>query len=123
MPLVEGDLAAFCLAGAKGELRADLISFNDGWSVCVILASAGYPESSRNGDTISGLGSITTARVYHSGTKQIADGNWETHGGRVLAVVSSGETREDAVAAAHAAADLVTFDGLQRRRDIGILNF
>ena len=123
MPLVEGDLAAFCLAGAKGELRADLISFNDGWSVCVILASAGYPESSRNGDTISGLGSITAARVYHSGTKQIADGNWETHGGRVLAVVSSGETREDAVAAAHAAADLVTFDGLQRRRDIGILNF
>jgi phosphoribosylamine--glycine ligase len=123
MPLVEGDLAAFCLAGAKGELRADLISFNDGWSVCVILASAGYPESSRNGDNISGLGSIINARVYHSGTQRTADGNWETHGGRVLAVVSSGETREDAVAAAHAAADLVTFDGLQRRRDIGILNF
>ena len=123
MPLVEGDLAAFCLAGAKGELRADLISFNDGWSVCVILASAGYPESSRNGDTISGLENVTAARVYHSGTKRTADGNWETHGGRVLAVVSSGETREDAVAAAHAAADLVTFDGLQRRRDIGILNF
>ncbi len=123
MPLVEGDLAAFCLAGAKGKLRADLISFNDGWSVCVILASAGYPESSRNGDTISGLENVTAARVYHSGTKRTADGNWETHGGRVLAVVSSGETREDAVAAAHAAADLVTFDGLQRRRDIGILNF
>ena len=53
MPLVEGDLAAFCLAGAMGELRADLIGFSDGWSVCVILASAGYPESSRNGDLIS----------------------------------------------------------------------
>jgi len=46
MPLVEGDLAAFCLAGAKGELRDDLIRFSDGWSVCVILASAGYPETS-----------------------------------------------------------------------------
>jgi phosphoribosylamine-glycine ligase len=123
MPLVEGDLAAFCLAGAKGELRGDLIRFSDGWSVCVILASAGYPESSRNGDPISGLEKITAARVYHSGTKRTADGIWETHGGRVLAVVSGADTREDSVSKAHAAADLVTFDGLQRRRDIGILNF
>lgn len=123
MPLVDGDLAAFCLAGAKGELREDLIRFSDGWSVCVILASAGYPESSRNGDKISGLENVTTARVYHSGTKRTADGNWETNGGRVLAIVSGGDTRQDAVSQAHAAADLVTFDGLQRRRDIGILNF
>jgi phosphoribosylamine--glycine ligase len=123
MPLVEGDLAAFCLAGAKGELRGDLIRFSDGWSVCVILASAGYPETSRNGDKISGLGNITAARVYHSGTRRTADGGWETHGGRVLAIVDGGDTRDEAVSKAHAAADLVTFDGLQRRRDIGILNF
>ena len=123
MPLVEGDLAAFCLAGAKGELREELIHFSDGWSVCVILASAGYPETSRNGDVISGLGTTGEARVYHSGTKRTADGGWETNGGRVLAIVSGGATREQAVTAAHAAADCVTFDGLQRRRDIGILNF
>jgi phosphoribosylamine--glycine ligase len=123
MPLVEGDLAAFCLAGAKGELREDLIRFSDGWSVCVILASAGYPESSRNGDKISGLENVTNARVYHSGTRRTSDGNWETNGGRVLAVVSGADTREDAVSQAHAAADLVAFDGLLRRRDIGILNF
>ena len=123
MPLVEGDLAAFCLAGANGELREDLIRFSDGWSVCVILASAGYPETSRNGDTISGLENITDARIYHSGTRRISDGEWETNGGRVLAIVSGGRTREEAVTQAHAAADLVTFDGLQRRRDIGILNF
>jgi phosphoribosylamine--glycine ligase len=123
MPLVEGDLASFCLAGAKGELRADLVSFSDGWSVCVILASAGYPESSRSGDRISGLAEITTARIYHSGTRATPYGAWETNGGRVLAVVSGGETREEAVSLAHAAADQITFDGLQRRRDIGILNF
>jgi len=41
----------------------------------------------------------------------------------VLAVVSGGSTRMEAVEKAHAAADLVSFDGLQRRRDIGILNF
>lgn len=123
MPLVQGDLAEFCLAGARGELRGDLIQFSEGWSVCVILASAGYPDSSRNGDRISGLETISTARVYHSGTRRTNDGEWETHGGRVLAVVSGGETREEAVSLAHAAADQVAFDGLQRRRDIGILNF
>jgi phosphoribosylamine---glycine ligase len=123
MPLVQGDLAAFCLAGAKGELREDLVRFSDGWSVCVILASAGYPETSRNGDVISGLESVTTARVYHSGTKRTADGSWETNGGRVLAIVAGGDNREAAVSQAHATADGVKFDGLQRRRDIGILNF
>ncbi len=123
MPLVEGDLAAFCLAGAKGELRADLIRFSDGWSVCVILASAGYPETSRNGDRISGLVEITNARIYHSGTRRTADGAWETNGGRVLAVVAGGDSREQAVSLAHAAADQVAFADLQRRRDIGILNF
>lgn len=123
MPLVRGDLAAFCLAGAQGELREDLIHFDEGWSVCVILASAGYPESFRTGDRISGLDEIVDARVYHSGTSPTADGAWETNGGRVLAIVSGGRTREEAVDKAHAAADLIHFDGLQRRRDIGILNF
>jgi phosphoribosylamine---glycine ligase len=123
MPLVKGDLAAFCLAGAKGELRSGLISFDDGWSVCVILASAGYPETSRSGDLITGLGNTGDFRVYHAGTRKNVDGDWETNGGRVLAIVSGGATRQEAAAKAHSAADLIRFDGLQRRRDIGILNF
>lgn len=123
MPLVKGDLAGFCLAGAKGELRPELISFDEGWSVCVVLASAGYPESSRNGDVIRGLDQVGAARVYHAGTRRNAAGEWETQGGRVLAVVAGASTRQDAVAAAHAATDQVSFDGMQRRRDIGICNF
>lgn len=123
MPLVKGDLAGFCLAGAKGELQPELISFDEGWSVCVILASAGYPESSRSGDVISGLDSTGDFRVYHAGTRKNIAGQWETNGGRVLAVVSGAATRPEAVAKAHAAADLINFDGLQRRRDIGILHF
>ena len=123
MPLVQGDLAGFCLAGAKGELKNELISFQDGWSVGVILASAGYPETSRNGDVIHGIDSPGEHRVYHAGTRKNAQGQWETNGGRVLAVVASGSNRMEAVAKAHAAADQICFDGLQRRRDIGILNF
>jgi phosphoribosylamine--glycine ligase len=123
MPLVNGDLAGFCLAGANGELRGDLISFDDGWSVCVILASAGYPENSRSGDVIRGLENTGDFRVYHAGTRKNAAGIWETNGGRVLAVVSGAAALPEAVAKAHAAADLISFPGLQRRHDIGILHF
>ena len=123
MPLVRGDLAGFCLAGAQGHLRPDLLAFDEGWSVCVILASAGYPESSRSGDLITGLDACGDARIYHAGTRQTAAGQWETHGGRVLAVVAAAATRVAAVAQAHAAAERIHFAGLQRRGDIGILHF
>ncbi len=125
MPLVEGDLADFCHAGAGGELKPELLRFDEGWSVCVVMASAGYPEGSRSGDRIEGIDEVEAtgaARVYHAGTRRGADG-WETNGGRVMAVVAGGATREQAVEAAHAAADQIRFDGLQRRRDIGKLHF
>lgn len=122
MPLISGDLAQFCLQGAKGKLQPDLLSFSDGWSVCCILASAGYPESSRSGDLIRGLEKVSLARIYHAGTKKEGD-HWVTNGGRVLAVVAGGETREEAVEQAHAEAAKVDFDGSQRRSDIGRRHF
>ena len=86
------------------------------------MASADYPESSRSGDVISGLDEVSGARVYHAGTKKEA-GSWQTNGGRVLAVVAGGETRVEAVEKAHAEAAKVTFDGSQRRADIGLMHF
>jgi pyrimidine operon attenuation protein/uracil phosphoribosyltransferase len=121
MPLLQGDLAAFCMSGAKGVLDKNLIRFTDDWSVCVILASHGYPETSRNGDVIQGIDS-TGQQVFHSGTKKVGN-EWQTNGGRVLACVAQGKDRLSAVQAAHAAADKITFAGLQRRTDIGIMNF
>jgi phosphoribosylamine---glycine ligase len=123
MPLVRGDLAGFCYHGARGELREDLVSFDDGWSVCVILASAGYPESSRSGDVILGLDNPGTHLIYHASTRKNASGGWETNGGRVLAVVAGANDLGEAVTAVHHAAEGIRFDGLQRRRDIGILHF
>ena len=89
----------------------------------MIVASAGYPESSRSGDVISGQDSEGEFRIYHAGTKRNANGQWETNGGRVMAIVCGGATRMEAVEKVHAAVDHISFDGLQRRRDIGILNF
>ena len=123
MPLVRGDLAQFCLAGARGVMRPELMEFSDGWSVAVILASAGYPEITRNGDEITGIDQVSAARVYHAGTKQHKDGMWVTHGGRVLAVVATAETREAAASLAHREAAKIDFTGAQRRSDIGILHF
>ncbi len=124
LPMVEGDFAAYAFAAAKGELKPELIRFKAGWSVCLISASAGYPASSRAGDVISGLDQVpASAQVFHCGTRRNAEGQFETNGGRVLAVVAQAATREQARDAAYAAARPVTFAGLQRRSDIATLHF
>ncbi|MBR4310355.1 MAG: phosphoribosylamine--glycine ligase [Akkermansia sp.] len=120
MPLLRGDLANFCFNGAKGEFTPELISFDEGWSVCCILASAGYPASSHSGDVISGLEECQ-ARVFHCGTKKTEAG-WVTNGGRVLAIVAQGATLDAARTLAHAEAAKVDFDGSQRRSDIAYKN-
>ena len=123
MPLVKGDIASFCHSAAQGEMKKDLLSFEENWSVCLILASAGYPASSRSGDVISGITDMEYARVYHAGTRLNENNEWETNGGRVLAVVAGGEDRLSAVDAAYAELDKVSFDGAQKRTDIGRFNF
>ncbi|MED5417201.1 MAG: phosphoribosylamine--glycine ligase, partial [Verrucomicrobiota bacterium] len=123
MPLVSGDLATFCLEGAQGTLKPELLSFDEGWSVGVILASAGYPASSHSGDIIGGLEPVEGARIYHAGTRRNEAGDWETNGGRVLAVVAVGADRSSAVEKAHHEAAKVDFQGSQRRSDIGRLHF
>lgn len=124
LPMVEGDFAAYALAAAQGELKPELLRFKEGWSVCLISASAGYPASSRAGDVIRGLDQVpSSAQVFHCGTRRNAQGAFETNGGRVLAVVAQAATREQARDAAYAAAKPVVFDGLQRRSDIATLHF
>lgn len=123
MPLVTGDLAQYIYQAAQGTLQPDLIDFSDDWSICLVLASKGYPDDPRKGDEIEGLSGVTTARVYHAGTRKNASGNYETNGGRVLAVVGRGNTRLEAVEHAYSESKKVQFDGAQRRSDIGRLNF
>jgi phosphoribosylamine--glycine ligase len=123
LPMVRGDFANYVFEAAKGTLKPELIEFAPGWSICLISASAGYPASSRSGDVISGLEAVSGARVYHCGTKRNAAGQFETNGGRVLAIVAQGGTRHEARDKAYAESTKVSFDGLQRRSDIGTKNF
>jgi phosphoribosylamine--glycine ligase len=84
-----------------------------------VLASAGYPVSSSSGDVISGLDAVPAgAEVTHAGTARREDGAIVTAGGRVLNVTALGADPASARAAAYAAADHITFDGRQLRRDI-----
>jgi phosphoribosylamine--glycine ligase len=122
LPMVRGNFAHYLLSAAKGELKRNIIHFAEGWSVCVILASGGYPVGSRSGDVISGLQDVNGSRVFHCGTGK-GDHGFETNGGRVLAVVSQGATRDEARAKVYEDADKITFEGRQRRTDIAKLHF
>jgi phosphoribosylamine---glycine ligase len=85
----------------------------------IVLASAGYPESSRSGDVITGLEKVPgDVFVTHAGTGRSPRGQIVTNGGRVLSVTALGATPSRSRSAAYAAADLIRFDGRQLRRDI-----
>ncbi|NCG28236.1 MAG: phosphoribosylamine--glycine ligase [Verrucomicrobiales bacterium] len=123
LPLVGGDFSSYLFEAATGNLQEDLISFDESWSICLVLASAGYPNSSRSDDVIRGLDSVEGVRVYHAGTKMNENGEYATNGGRVLAVVGRGDDRESAVRNSYNEAIKVSFDGDQRRSDIGRMHF
>jgi phosphoribosylamine--glycine ligase len=95
--------------------------WRSGASVCIVLASEGYPGKYSTGKPISGLTNLTAntgVKVLHAGTKLIGD-VIATSGGRVLGVTSAAPTLDEAVANAYAAVNSIKFDGMQFRRDIG----
>ncbi len=125
LAVLESPLGELLLAAARGRLpEIAPPRFRDGASVTVVLASAGYPESSSKGDVITGVGranGVADVDVIHAGTAVTGSGGEQalvTAGGRVLAVRALGYDVADARARAYAAADLISFDGMQRRSDI-----
>ena len=119
LPRLRSDLLEALLAStAPGGLAGRTLQWSPRCSVCVVLASAGYPESSRSGDEITGLELVPAAvEVTHAGTAR-RDGRLVTAGGRVLALTALGADPDAARAAAYAAAEMVEFPGRQLRRDI-----
>jgi phosphoribosylamine--glycine ligase len=119
---VEDDLFPLLAGCAKGKLDpADAPKHWSGAAVCVVLASGGYPRSYATGLPIHGLEAVADAPnvvVFHSGTRRNAEGAFETAGGRVLGITARGRDVAEATARAYAAAEHITFDGMQHRRDI-----
>jgi phosphoribosylamine--glycine ligase len=93
------------------------MEWSDDWAVTVVMASAGYPASSRSGDVITGLGDVGGVEVTHAGTAW-RGGDLVTAGGRVLNVTGLGPTLEEARGRAFSAVERIRFDGAQYRPDI-----
>ena len=103
---------------AKGDLDKRSIEFDERTAVCVMLVSGGYPQKYQKGYVIEGLDKVKDSVLFHSGTK-MQDGKVVTNGGRVIAVCSYGQNREEALAKSFEGANLITFTDKYFRRDIG----
>jgi phosphoribosylamine--glycine ligase len=118
LPLLATPLGGLLHAAATGRLADHPpLEWTGGSAVTVVLASAGYPASSRNGDVIAGA-EAGTGQVLHAGTARDADGHLVTAGGRVLSVVATGPDLATARDEAYRRLKDVTFDGAQSRTDI-----
>jgi phosphoribosylamine---glycine ligase len=120
LPRLESDLIDLCLAAREpGGLAGIEARFSADWAVTVVLASAGYPESSSKGDVIRGLDAVPgDVEVTHAGTARDDAGELVTAGGRVLNLTGLGPGPAEARERAYAAAEAVEFDGKQMRTDI-----
>ncbi|MET7398172.1 phosphoribosylamine--glycine ligase [Dactylosporangium sp. NPDC005572] len=116
---LETPLAGVLHAAAVGQLAEDPpLAWRSGAAVCVVMASAGYPESARKGDVITGADGVPG--VIHAGTARRADGALVTAGGRVLTCTAGGPTLAEARDAAYALVQGVEFEGAQFRTDIAL---
>ena len=140
LPRLRSDLLELLLAAARpGGLEGAELLWSEDWAVTLVLASAGYPASSSNGEEIHGLDEVPVGiEVTHAGTRRILPesapdsrgatdaGHGQeavgekivTAGGRVLAITALGPSVESARSGAYAAAQKISFEGMQLRRDI-----
>jgi phosphoribosylamine--glycine ligase len=116
LPLVDQDLFLLLQAVADGSLPAHIATTANS-TAAVILAAHGYPAEPRTGDVIEGINEPGNCLVFHAATAINGDGKLRTAGGRVLAVVGSGDDLHQALAAAYASP--IRFGGMHRRGDIG----
>jgi phosphoribosylamine--glycine ligase len=120
MPRLEGDLLQLLFACAVGDLSGSSARLGDDAAVTVVLAAPDYPaRSDFAGAAIEGIAAAEAAGalVFHGGTA-VRNGTVVTNGGRILSVTGTGPTVSDARDRAYAAVDLISFDGVQYRRDI-----
>ena len=118
---LESDIVPLLEAVIDGTLDEQELRWDERAAVCVVMASGGYPGKYEKGNVITGLAEAAKepdTMVFHAGTAE-KDGNIVTAGGRVLGVTALGDTIKDAIDRAYKVTGLITWDGVQYRRDIG----
>ena len=122
LPRMKNDLVEVFEACVDGTLDQITLEFEENAAVCVVLASAGYPEHYEKGFPITGLENFKDRDgyyVFHAGSKTDAAGKVVTNGGRVLGVTATGADLKAARENAYEAATWVEFDNKYMRNDIG----
>lgn len=120
MHRLQSDLGALCLAALDSRLDQVSAVWDPRPAVGVVLAAGGYPGTYEKGQAIAGLDSDwpSNTKVFHAGTR--SEGNAVvTQGGRVLCVSALGDSIAEAIAAAYAGVDRISWEGMVCRRDIG----
>ena len=117
---LDSDLYSYLLAASEGKLNElPKISWKNEYSVCVVLASKGYPKSYPKDEIITGFDEIqSNSFIFHAGTKK-QDGKILSNGGRVLGVTALGKTLQDAINNAYASCEKIHWDNKYKRDDIG----
>ena len=122
LPRMKNDLVDLFEACIDGTLDQINLEFEDNAAVCVVLASAGYPEHYEKGFEIRGLENFKDREgyyVFHAGSKFDEQGRVVTNGGRVLGVTATGTNLKEARANAYKATEWIDFDNKYMRHDIG----
>ncbi len=117
LPLLKSDLLTVMQATTNGTLSDTKVEFDSGCACCVIMASKGYPVAYEKGYEMT-IPADVLKSVYVAGAS-IKDGKLVTNGGRVLGVTAVAPTLEDAISAAYAKVEKISFGNAFYRRDIG----
>ncbi|MDX1670712.1 MAG: phosphoribosylamine--glycine ligase [Balneolaceae bacterium] len=120
LPSIKNDMLKLMLASSEGTLNQHIVELDDQYRCCVVIASEGYPKEYETGKEISGIDQVSSdAYVFHAGTA-LADGRLVTDGGRVLNVVDSGDTLQDAIRHTYEEVKKISFENAYYRSDIGV---
>lgn len=121
LPRLESDFGLLCEALCENRLDSYKAKWTNKPTVCVVLASGGYPGSYERGKAITGLEMAQEDKriiLFHSGTR-CEDNLYLTDGGRVLGISALADDLLSAVMAAYEAVNKIRFDGMHYRKDIG----
>ncbi len=120
MMRISSDWGEALMAAAQGALRDDSIRWSPEPAACIVMASEGYPGTFATGHVINGMQNVTSATVFHAGTKlDPATGDLVTAGGRVLGVTAGGSDLRQSLERAYEATARIHFSGAHFRKDIG----
>jgi phosphoribosylamine--glycine ligase len=118
MRRLKSDLLELCVACANRKLEGQKVEYEKGVAATVVAVAEGYPSAYAKGMAISGLNSHPPAIIFHAGTKREGD-KVLSNGGRVLAATGLGASLTEALQQAYDSLNLLCYEGIQYRKDIG----